>query len=260
MHFVLSSGQELGTGAAIYPPGFSFNRTDGYPGFITTDRHGRRYADEFEQAIGVRHRFLYQMFVYDAITREYPRVPSYWIFDRRRLEAGPLTSRWTGAGSSLYRWSPDNRQEIAAGWISEGATVAEAAVRAGMDDPSAAAVEAEVAEYNRGCATGHDAFGRPAQSLVPLDQPPFYCVPLYPGTTNTLGGPRRDEHARILDAFGEPIPGLFGAGELGQALGMLYPSSGCGLTDALVFGQLAAETAIGGDAVAVESRTDKESR
>jgi predicted oxidoreductase len=67
---------------------------------------------------------------------------------------------------------------------------------------------------------------------------------MYPGGPNTTGGPRRDELARVLDPFGQPIPGLYAAGELGEAIGLLYPSSGCNLSDAICFGQIAAETAL----------------
>lgn len=63
-----------------------------------------------------------------------------------------------------------------------------------------------VEEYNKGCAADHDAFGRSADSLIPLGRPPYYCTALYPGGPNTCGGPRRDEHARILNPFGQPIP------------------------------------------------------
>ena len=94
-----------------------------------------------------------------------------------------------------------------------------------------------VEEYSRGCGAGPDAFGRPASSLIPLDSPPYYCMPLYPGGPNTCGGPRRDEHARI--------PGLYGAGELGEAVGMLYPANGGNLSESVCFGRIAAEHALG---------------
>ena len=97
----------------------------------------------------------------------------------------------------------------------------------------------------QGCAVGQDAFGRPLSSLVPLDSPPYYCMPLYPGGPNTCGGPRRDEHARILSPSGQPIPGLYGAGELGEAVGMLYPANGGNLSESVCFGRLAAEHAMG---------------
>jgi succinate dehydrogenase/fumarate reductase flavoprotein subunit len=80
--------------------------------------------------------------------------------------------------------------------------------------------------------------------MVPLDSPPFYCVPLYPGGSNTSGGPRRDGRARVLGVGGEPIPGLFCAGELGSPIALLYPADGSNLSEAFCFGQIAAETAL----------------
>jgi succinate dehydrogenase/fumarate reductase flavoprotein subunit len=47
--------------------------------------------------------------------------------------------------------------------------------------------------------------------------------------------------------FGEPIPGLFGAGELGQAIGLLYPGGGAALSEAISFGRIAAEEAMRGN-------------
>ena len=69
-------------------------------------------------------------------------------------------------------------------------------------------------------------------------------MPLYPGGPNTCGGPRRDEHARILTPFGQPIPGLYGTGELGEAVGLLYPANGGNLSESVCFGRIAAEHAI----------------
>ncbi|MCA8889065.1 MAG: FAD-binding protein, partial [Parvularculaceae bacterium] len=120
--------------------------------------------------------------------------------------------------------------------------IAEAARAAGMLDPEEA--ERTISDYNNACTSGVDIHGRPADSLIPIDEPPYYCVPVYPGGATTNGGPRRDEKARILDAFGDPIPGLFGAGELGGAIGVLYPSPGANLGEALAFGAIAAETAL----------------
>lgn len=242
LHFELE-GQPLNFNTFTYPSGSSFNEPPS-SGFVITDRRGSRYANEWEQAIPVKHTFQFKMLEYDAEMAEHPRVPSFWIFDRRRSEAGPLVSLTTGvAATHYYTWSADNRVEVERGWISEGATVEAAAALAGVRDPKAAA--AEVLDYNRGCQSGRDRFGRPARSLVPLDAPPFYCVALHPGGVNTSGGPKRDGQARVLDAFNDPIPGLYSAGELGQPFGLLYPASGCNLTEAICSGQAAAETALG---------------
>jgi succinate dehydrogenase/fumarate reductase flavoprotein subunit len=222
--------------ATIYPSGTTFNDLPEI-GFAITDRFGRRYASEWDQAIPVKHTFIYKMIEYDAERHLYPRIPSWWFFDSRRIDGGKLTSR-----NPRYEWSADNRREVERGWIHEGETPEAAAAAAGIEDPSVAAET--IAEYNRACAAGADPFGRPAESLVPLDSPPYYCVALYPGGTATSGGPRIDARARVLDPFGSAIPGLYAAGEVSFPFGMLYPSSGCSLTAGLCFGRAAAETAL----------------
>jgi succinate dehydrogenase/fumarate reductase flavoprotein subunit len=225
-HFTHPDGREL-----------SFNISINPPGYVITDKYGRRFANEYLQAVS-KPNFYYELLHYDADLLEHPRIPGYWICDQRRIDARPLS----GGSYGHYAWSKDNSAEIAMGWIAKGDTVEEAARAAGCLDPDGAA--RTVAEYNQACATGEDAFGRPAQSLIPLDQPPYYCIPIYPGGATTNGGPRRDAKARILDVFGDPIPGLYGAGELGGAIGVLYPSPGANLGEAFAFGPIAAETAL----------------
>jgi succinate dehydrogenase/fumarate reductase flavoprotein subunit len=226
-HFTHPDGREISFNISVNPPGYAI-----------VDKYGRRFANEYLQAVS-KPNFYYELLHYDADLLEHPRIPAYWIFDRKRIEARPLS----GGSYGHYAWSKDNRAEIEMGWIKEAASVEEAARAAGCLDPESAA--RIIAEYNAACASGDDAFARPVASLVPIDEPPFYCVPVYPGGATTNGGPRRDAAARILNPFREPIPGLFGAGELGGAIGMLYPSPGANLGEAFAFGVIAAESALG---------------
>jgi succinate dehydrogenase/fumarate reductase flavoprotein subunit len=233
MHFALPDGRELNFMANLGPPGY-----------VIVDRYGRRFANEHDQATFKAH-FYYQLLAYDAARVEYPRNPSFWIFDSRRIAAGPLAPPEQGvARVGVYEWSPDNGRELELGWIAKGATVAEAAAAAGVADPDA--VEVEVEAYNRACRSRTDILGRPVESLVPLDAAPFYCVPLYAGGSSTCGGPRRDQSGRVLDPFGEAIPGLYVAGELGSVVGSVYPAPGAFWSDAMCFGQIAVETALTG--------------
>ena len=213
------------------------------PGYLITDKYGQRFANEVSQA-QMKHSFYYELLKYDAEKQEYPRNPCYWVFDERRLSAAPLVSLRSGfVRAGYYDWSPDNSAEIAKGWIKKAGTVEELAKLAGIEDPDGLAQT--VARYNAGCASGADEFGRPADTLVPLDSPPYYCVPMYPGGSNTCGGPRRDERARVLDPYGAPIPGLYAAGELGEAVGLLYPANGANLSESICFGRIAAADALG---------------
>lgn len=213
------------------------------PGYLITDKYGQRFANEVSQA-QMKHSFYYELLKYDAEKQEYPRIPCYWVFDERRLKAAPLVSLRSGfVRAGYYDWSPDNSREIAKGWIKQADTVGELASLAGIVDPDALAET--VSRYNAGCAAGVDEFGRPPETLVPLDSPPYYCVAMFPGGSNTCGGPRRDERARVLDAFGDPIPGLYAAGELGEAVGLLYPANGANLSESICFGRIAAADALG---------------
>lgn len=232
-NFTLEDGSDLSFIIFINPPGY-----------VITDRYGQRFANESGQA-NLLHGFYYSLLEYDPDKGIYPRNPCYWFFDETRRKAGPLTLPFIGAAAvGLYDWSPDNSREIERGWIFRGDTIAEAAAAAGIDNPAAA--QASVDAYNLTCQCGAvDRFGRPAETMVPIQSGPFYCVRLYPGGSNTTGGPRRNRNAQVLNTFGESIAGLFAAGELGQATGMQYPADGSNLSEAFCFGQIAAESALG---------------
>ncbi len=81
----------------------------------------------------------------------------------------------------------------------------------------------------------------------PLEAPPFEAWAVTCGITFTFGGLAVDRRARVLDAGGRPIRGLFAAGELvGNLFHDNYPG-GAGLTSGAVFGRLAGIGAAGAD-------------
>ncbi len=72
-----------------------------------------------------------------------------------------------------------------------------------------------------------------------LDTPPFEAYAVTCGITFTFGGLRIDTDARVLSTDGEPIAGLYAAGELvGGIFYFNYPG-GTGLTNGAVFGKIA---------------------
>jgi len=94
--------------------------------------------------------------------------------------------------------------------------------------------------YNRYCQLGKDPeFDRSPQTLISLDNPPYYAVGLYPGGANLLGGPRRNEKSQVVDVYGRVIRRLYAAGELGMPPMRLIVSPGSALSSMLCFGCIA---------------------
>jgi succinate dehydrogenase/fumarate reductase flavoprotein subunit len=212
-------------------------------GYVVTDRYGRRIINEDNfRATPPGHTYYYELAFFDSQRLVYPRVPSYWIFDRKRVEMGPLPRHAFGVTgpSRLYEWSKDNSHEIAKGWVLTANTIRDLARVLEM---SPDILEDTIAKYNRYCEKGSDPdFGRGSVDLIPIEQPPYFAVKLWPGGANTQGGPKRNTKAEVLNTDGEPIPGLYSAGELGAIFGMLYPGAGS-LADCVAFGRIAGKSA-----------------
>ncbi|MBC6468077.1 FAD-dependent oxidoreductase [Actinomadura alba] len=209
-------------------------------GYVITDGGGRRFADESGQA-ELSHSFYYHLLQFDPDRGEFSRIPCYWFFDHKRVAAGPLTIPGYGNAKQVgYTWSSDNVEEIRRGWVVRADTWEELATEVGITDP--ATLVGEIKRYNAACSAGGDAF-RDDETLTPLDEPPFYCVRLWPGGTNTTGGPRRNEHGQIVHVFGHSIQGLFGSGEMGQMMGDLYPGQYAYYAEVLCSGRIAGRSA-----------------
>ena len=76
-----------------------------------------------------------------------------------------------------------------------------------------------------------------------LDTPPFEAYAVTCGVTFTFGGLKVDTRGRVLDMGEQPIPGLYGAGELVGGLFYFNYPGGTGLTSGAVFGRLAGGSA-----------------
>jgi succinate dehydrogenase/fumarate reductase flavoprotein subunit len=190
------------------------------PSFIYVDGDGRRFADETGWEV---HDKLRCLTTYLPRRRNRPRMPGWLVFDERARLAGPLNGI-VGTPND-YVWSADNAAELAAGWIRPVEEV---------DAP-------HLAETLRAYGTQPDEFGRAPDTIASLE-PPLYAIPIHPAVATASGGPRRDAQARVLRPDGTHVPGLFAAGAAGSIWGHLTEHGG-GLTDAIVFGRLAGQTA-----------------
>ena len=155
--------------------------------------------------------------------------------------------------------------ELVPDWFCESADLTELGGKTGIDaDGLIRTVEA----WNRHVAAGADPdFGRGSsaydgywgddtattqagKTLGPIDTAPFYAVPVSIGAMGTKGGPRTDRDGRVLHVSGEPIPGLFAAGNaMGGVTGRAYGGAGGTIGPAMVFGYRAGHAAATGKSV-----------
>ena len=138
-----------------------------------------------------------------------------------------------------------NRLAEAGKVIFKGATIEEAAEKAGLD---AGVVAAEIEKYNAYCEAGEDPdFGKAENALIPLTEGPYYIFETIPNVKNTYGGLVIDADARVVNADGDPIVGLYAAGETAGNYNIVRPSAsyyGGNLHRGATFGYTAANSAV----------------
>ncbi len=102
-------------------------------------------------------------------------------------------------------------------------SVAELAAKTGIPADTLAGT---IAEYNAACEIGRDEqFFKPARHLDRLDPSTgLYAAKFALGSYGSSGGIAADEHGRVLDPAGDPIPGLYASGRDANSLyGGSYP-------------------------------------
>jgi hypothetical protein len=227
-----------------YPIAFS-SPTPATNNWIYVDTLGNRWIDETQGGFsGHPWNFGLELSDFDLNVPGYTRIPTFIIFDATCAKAGPISSGPTAPLPTQLdprpQWSSDNSVEIGKGWILQGATIADLAtainsqpyvgVPPGTNNTGPAAsitvnidpnaLTDTVNAWNADCAAGVDSqFGRPASALAPIQTPPFYAMPIWPGGPSLYGGPVRNAAGQICDANNNPIPRLYGVGESGNLAG-----------------------------------------
>ena len=222
------------------------------PGLIHPDG-GAAFALWFAGGIFVNQagrRFVNESAPYDRVGREIIaemsagrlRQPFWMIYDDRRGEVPPVKA----TNVSMV----DTESYRAAGLWRTADTLTELADSIGVPADNLAD---SIVRYNAMVATGVDtdfrrgdeaydrAFSRGKSPLVPIETPPFHAAAFGLSDLGTKGGLRTDARARVLDQAGEPIPGLYAAGNTMAAVsGTTYPGGGNPIGASMLFSHIAA--------------------
>ena len=211
------------------------------PGVIAVTRHGKRFTNE-----GNSYHDFVQALV--AACEGEPEVSAWLVCDHKAL-------RQYGLGCVAPFPMPIGRH-LRSGYLKRGRDLADLARAIGVD---AAALQSTVDVFNHGARKGEDpAFGKgskaynryqgdalnqPNPCVAPLEHGPYYAIKLVVGDIGTFAGLVTDAQTRVLDAAGQPIPGLYAVGnDAASVMGGNYPGAGITLGPALTFGYVAGQT------------------
>jgi len=205
--------------------------------WILLDRVGRRFMNEYEPYVhDTGHRFMDR---FDPSQVRFPNLPAFLLFDENGRKRYPVAKAYINDPDiEIYEWSDDNLKEIENGILRCANSVEELAVLMNVD---LGTLQNSLDCWNESCRLGTpDPFLRPSRSRLPIDTPPFYFGEVWPVVSNTQGALVHDTNQRVLNSFGEVIPRLFVAGELGSVWGFLYLSGG-NLAECFISGRIAAK-------------------
>ncbi len=176
-----------------------------FPYGVLVNRHGLRFVDEGPGTVDA---------VYDTITKTIWRQPdgiAYAIFDSKLSD---VPNYKLGVRTDQPPITADSLEALG--------------VKLGLPPQVLAA---SIAQYNGTCRAGEfkplELDGLATQGLNPpksnwartLDKPPYQAWPVIASCVFTYGGLKVDVRARVLDVDGDPIPGLYAAGEV---VGLYY--------------------------------------
>jgi 3-oxosteroid 1-dehydrogenase len=240
---------------------------------IWVDRYGNRVVNEKTVYNELAASFL----EYDPLRLEYPRLLMFQIWDQRCMDGCRATENAEEPGKTAL----DNYGSLIfdGDHVIQGDTL-EALARAieerlaklaphtggfRLDGSFAASVPKAIARFNELAGTGKDddlhrgenpieqiftgvvpednETGNP--TMYPIsDTGPYYAAIVCAGTLDTKGGPVTTPDGQVLDADGQPVPGLYAVGNcVANASAQAYWAGGGTIGPYFTFAHLAAKHA-----------------
>ena len=211
------------------------------PRTIMVNAAGRRFSNEAANYNAFGGAFHQE----DVARFDYANLPCWMVFDQEyfRRYSTPGVPWVTAPDGGVPEWITSSST---IGGLAEKLGIPAAALEETVDRWNKSVAEGRDSDFHRG-ESAHDLWwgdptyrGQVQATLGPLDDGPFYAVPVKSGALGTKGGPRVDVNGQVQDLDGQSIPGLYAAGNvMASPFGMTYGGAGGTLGPAMVFGYLA---------------------
>ena len=191
-----------------------------FDGAILVNTEGQRFIDEMGRRDVISNAILDQ-----------PEGFAYLVWGQEVETVGNMTQLHT---QEFSQWQKDDLLYVAD-------SIEDAAGHYGIDP---AALRATVDAYNASIADGVDEDFNRGGTLRTLSEGPFYIQKVVPSAHHTMGGLTINTDAQVLDTEGNPIEGLYAAGEVTGGIHGTNRLGGNAITDLVVFGRIAARSAV----------------
>lgn len=189
-------------GGGLMTDGFemTYGANTSYPGRIYVDLNGNRVGDETTNDV---HLWM-----------NAPEDKLYLLISGNMIDKDTVLLKYgISTRTPLANNGWDMMDELAAeeNCVYKADTIEELAEKMGAEN-----LVATVEKYNADVAAGEDTqFGRAADTMVALEEGPFYAVETVPyAYTGSTGGVRVDGNGQLLTEDGVSIEGLYLAGEI----------------------------------------------
>lgn len=191
-----------------------------FDGAILVNNQGQRFIDEMGRRDVISNAILDQ-----------PDGYAYLLWGQEVETVGNMTQEHS---KEFEQWQKDDLLYVAE-------SIEDAAQHYGIDP---AALKATVDAYNASIADGVDEDFNRGGALRTLAEGPFYIQKVIPSAHHTMGGLTINTDAQVLDTDGNPIPGLYAAGEVTGGIHGTNRLGGNAITDLVVFGRIAGRNVV----------------
>lgn len=222
------------------------------PGSIMINRHGQRFANE-SQNYNDLARVLHS---WDSAQNQTLNTPAYVVFDQSYLERYGVLEHRAGDPLPDFLHAADTLEGLAETIGVPAQNLVDTVARfnpmaeCGVDEDFGRGESA----YDRYWGDAENAWPNP--SLAPLQYGPYYAMEVVNGAFGTCGGVATDGHGQVIDVDGDPIPGLYAAGNVSESpYAAGYPGAGATLGPLMTMAYLAGRSMSGQEA-AFEAETD----